>query len=206
MWKSDSESDESDTEVDQTHVVEQPPLFDQYSSDRLPSSSSLRISGSGSARNRAATSASGSSNRVAFAPPDEDAAIGAADNGKIGASPFASAKVQEKHHIAVGKHGLRYPTVDRGHNPRHAEKHRLLHRRHNGHQHQQPTQRWSNSSSGSSNSSGRSPLYRTHSGPALSELKDVSSAGQVIRMAGEANPHVSIGQGVIMLHSVVHIS
>lgn len=224
-WQSDSEADDdSDTEPDTAALpsTDSEQLSISYSGghQRLPTHSSLRSSHPGSDRNRAAAVLTGLGNRVAFAAPDDsilsvDHAEGsspsagavaelAAESGSIsrGPSPFATANVQEKHHRVMSRHEWKQQQAEKEPQQLH-EKHHGLRRRHKGHQHrhhqqQQGLQPWSSDSSASSASAGRTPMYRTHSGPALSELKDVSSAGQVIRMAGR-------GQFTIWIHLSVYM-
>lgn len=155
----------------------------------------MRNSASGADRIRTAAAAAGTSGpggRVAFAaaavssrvaeqpagdldhPPTAVATGGDSSSSKT-STPFASSHVQEKHHSAISRQEWKQQKLHKAHRQ---------HRRHKGQQQQQVQQWSSGSSAGSSSSSSKGPLYRTRSGPALSELKDVSSAGQVIRMAG----------------------
>lgn len=114
-----------------------------------------------------------------------------------GRSPFASERVQEKHHSAISKDEWQKQQQQRLREA--VPQDGTLHRKQHPHDKQQRRQRerqkqreaarrLSHGSSGASSAGGTAGsngrLQRSHSGPAVSELRDVSSAGQVIRMAG----------------------
>eukprot|EP00879_Flechtneria_rotunda_P019609 GHRR01020604.1.p1 GENE.GHRR01020604.1~~GHRR01020604.1.p1 ORF type:complete len:670 (+),score=219.67 GHRR01020604.1:120-2129(+) len=114
---------------------------------------------------------------------------GASNSAGANQSPFSSEKVQTDHQAALADIALVQSSRDQQQGPEQPPPHKqhnwLRERRKQRHQHQHPHHKprpWSKS--GAIGGGGRL-LQRSYSGPAVSELKELSSAGQVIRMAGK---------------------
>ncbi|WIA40969.1 hypothetical protein OEZ86_004617 [Tetradesmus obliquus] len=104
--------------------------------------------------------------------PDSD---GSNDDDHDNNDDASSSVVQEKHHGAISKQQQQRPKQHRHRQKQQQRASDDVHRR---------SSAASSGSSGSRGGSSARQLQRSHSGPAVSELRDVSSAGQVIKMAG----------------------